>query len=404
MTLTTSSSSAELIANAVVLREQAALDAYSGLTLLASVGREELARALLQVHETAEETSVPRIGKATGKREASLGTLEEFLTLRGHNGRPTDFTTFVELYNGYVDHTLRASPSGKRYVANNLNVATDDDMNASPRSRRPVPSSSGTGGASARASIIESVDDPRVLGMAHSINVKMQQAREQGSPLAERSGMRVPPTGVTPGGGRMSMVTSNAEAPQLSDNDDSFNTFDRRRQRASVTEGGSFEKRPSVSPQPQDSPEFKCATATTALARAAAAHLRAPARARRTRAVHVHVHAHARSHALCCASRVWCACAARRSLPAAGVPVPKSTTTCHPPTAPPRAIRTTSVARSAVPPRTAPRWWAEWARARGHRTRRRALLVSRVGSTAAAAAARTGRRPRACAYWGTRTH
>ena len=199
-TLSASSSSADLIASAAAVREQAALDAFDGLSRVATIGRTELAQALLQVHESAISSSVPQAGKtAVATPSQGLGAVEEFLTLRGENGRPADFTAFVELYNQYIDHIWQPSPLGKRHVATDLAVDTDEESDATPHLRRPPTD------RAHKQSVMDGVGDQRVRDMASRMSQARSELRAADSPLAERSGR----AGPNPGTGRMTLVSSN---------------------------------------------------------------------------------------------------------------------------------------------------------------------------------------------------
>ena len=222
MALPSSGSAADLIATAAATREQAALDAFDTLSRTSSVGRAELALALLQVSEAALATAVQRgtsspLLTSPRKRDATKQQLDEFLLARGQSGCPATFDDFVALYNDYVDFfDTERSPASKRPPGSRANVANINET------------------------------DPRVLSMAHNINARMSQARSEGrstiSPMGERSSNRSGPT-------RMSLVSSSAEAPQI-DPDESFSkseTFDRRRRFSVPGEA-------SPSPVPQESP------------------------------------------------------------------------------------------------------------------------------------------------------
>ena len=108
-TLSHSGSSADMLTAAASQREQSALDAFDALSMEATVGRAELARALWQVAETAMATSLQHPGKPSvavspGKRESNRQQLDDFLSNSERGSwRPHDFTSFVDLYNEFVE-------------------------------------------------------------------------------------------------------------------------------------------------------------------------------------------------------------------------------------------------------------------------------------------------------------
>ena len=257
-TLSHSGSSADMLTAAASQREQSALDAFDALSMEATVGRAELARALWQVAETAMATSLQHPGKPSvavspGKRESNRQQLDDFLSNSERGSwRPHDFTSFVDLYNEFVDHVglvTSQPPADERYASPSLKVETSDED--SPRMNRPPPRSGSTPGQ--RHSVMGLYDgseavDPRVRDKAASISAKMSMTRSERSPSGARSH--------TPGGARLSSTTfvaSSADAPMV-DATSEAGSVEGSRRRASVPSG---RRGGAGSTSPLESPEFK---------------------------------------------------------------------------------------------------------------------------------------------------
>ena len=236
-----SGSPADIIAAAAALREQTALDAFDGLSRAPSIGMTELAQALWQVAEMAMDTSIQRAGKpavvvSPRKREASRQQLDDFLkkSARG-NEKPANFSSFVSLYNEFVDHAGLVPSSGSPFT--------------SPRGDRHSTHSLVDGLYDGSEDV-----DPRVRDKAHSINAKMAQSRSERS-----NSPRVLPRGPT-ASNRLQVVSSSADAPQIKGDVDEAEfdgTKQREERRRRSSDAGKIGLgRLTQSPRPEDSPSF----------------------------------------------------------------------------------------------------------------------------------------------------